>query len=1024
MKKLFYSLFVCTAILTVVPASGQQRVCGGIVVDKAGEPVIGAAVIQAGNGSNGAVTGIDGTFSITVPSGAELSVRCMGYSSITVKATEKMTIVLQDDENFLEEVVVVGYGVQKKSNLTGAISSISSEDIQNRSIVNLESALQGKTPGVNLISTSAQPGAVPTVRIRGISSNGTSDPLFVVDGLIVSDINGIDPNSIESMEVLKDAASAAIYGAQAGNGVLLITTKKGKKGNGFLSYDFQLAMNSLAIKPKLLSAEEQLNQNKEEDPTFTDSSILRLIDSGVWDGTSSTDWYPEAFESSPTYRHTVSMQGANDKGSFFLSLGNVNEDGIIKGHYDTFKRFTVSANADYQVKPWLKVGITADFANYNNTPVTDATPSHGSGPYNNFFASVMSAPAYAKPFYAPDELPTSMKNALADGYVLFTRENGDYYCAGEGSHPLVHAMSRDRKNFGNKLSGTLFANFTPIEGLVYTSRLGYNITDSNSYTYNKFFFANQSKFNSELNEVTRTNVTTTYYQWENFVNFDKTWGKHDFGVMAGISYSQNDMTYLLGNISKAIKDDPLFADLRYVAGDAIRDADGFNQINRKLSYFGRLNYSFAGKYLAEAVFRADAADTSVLPSTNRWGYFPSFSAGWIMSNEDFFKALGTPVSFLKLRASWGLNGSTSNLKNYSYSNSLATNPIAYSFTPGATGFEYTIGTMPTQLYNPSLKWETSEQIDLGLDLRMFRDRLTMGFDWFNKTTRDLIVANTNVPYEAGNKAAPVNAGNVLNRGVELEISWKDAIGDFFYSVSGNIATLHNEVTYLDPNVGEGRINGMKFASSGFATAFEKGFPIWYFRGYHVEGLDENGAPIFQDVKEDGIIDDADKIMTGKPLPDFTYGITLNLGYKDFDLTVFGSGSQGNDVLMAYSQSKISYRLKSMYDQRWTPQNPNAKYAKPAVENCEKYNLSDAMIFDGSFFRIKQIQLGYTLPKNICGKIALEKLRVYASLDNFFLFTSYPGMDPEASSDIINGIGLDYGCYPTTRKVVFGASITF
>lgn len=1020
-KKLI--LTVLSLILGLCAIQAQTSGIHGTVVDQEGAPVIGAGVFQTGNESNGTVTDLDGKFTLKVPSGASITVRSLGFSDQTVLAQETMEIALQPDTDFLDEVVVVGYGVQRKSNLTGAISTVSSKDIEGRTITNLSQALQGKTAGVNLVATSAQPGAVPTVRIRGIASNGTSDPLYVVDGLITDDISGIDPNSIEGMEVLKDAASAAIYGAQAGNGVILITTKRGDKGNSSIVYDYQLALSTLARKPEVLTSSDYFTQHAEKSVTFNDDNILQYIEQGVWDGKSSTDWFSEVFTTSPTQRHTVTMQGANDKGSLYVSLSSLDEDGIVKMKRDYYKRISAVVNADYQVKPWMKVGLTADFADYSCGPVEDAQSTHGAGFYLNIFGSAVTMPPFERPTYSPDQLPSIMQMALANGFQLFKDENGDYISAVSSPNPLATMMAREMKNYGDILSGTLYANFTPIKGLTITSRLGYKFSNVNTYVFNhKAFLCPMIQIVDT--GASRTSSTNNYYQWENFANYSKSFGKHNLSAMVGMSYSQNYLTYLGERITNTIEDSETFADISYASSESGKTLVGYSLTNRKLSYFGRLSYDYDGKYLAEVIFRADSADSSILPPTNRTGRFPSFSAGWVISNENFFKDLSLPISFLKLRGSWGRNGSTSNLGGYSYSNSIYIEAPGYSYSN--EGITYQQVAYPTQLYNPDLKWETSQQLDLGVDLRVFDNRLSASFDYFDKQTRDLIINKVNVPYEAGNVAAPVNAGNIANRGIEIDLGWKDTKGDFFYSISGNIATLSNKVTYLDPNVGDGRIYGSTLSNGIFATAFEKGYPVWYFRGYRVLGYDDIGAPIFENVDDsDDIINDNDRVMIGKPLPDLSYGITLTLGWKGLDFTVFGNGTRGNDVLNAYNVTSISYSLKPMFDQRWTEANPGkAKFAKPSPNNYDKYIISDDMIFDGSYFRIKQIQLGYTLPSNITRKFFVEKLRVYSSVDNAFLFTSYPGIDPEVATNTISGIGIDFGCYPTTRKVVFGVNVTF
>ena len=413
-----------------------------------------------------------------------------------------------------------------------------------------------------------------------------------------------------------------------------------------------------------------------------------------------------------------------------------------------------------------------------------------------------------------------------------------------------------------------------------------------------------------------------------------------FGVTGGINGSRSGDKVDLG-ITKL---DPNYAYFAFRTGTATRTVSGGEKRRyANLSYFGRASYDYAGKYFAQFTLRADAADLSILPLQKRWGYFPAVSVGWVLSNEKFMENLKS-ISHLKLRASWGQNGSTSNLSGYKYSNSLVTSAAGYSFSN--TAMKYVTSAKPSQLYNPDLKWETSEQLDLGMDLRAFNDRFSFGMDWYQKKTKDLIVSNIVIPYEAGNSSAPMNAGNVTNKGFEFEAGWKDKAGDFNYSVTANLATLKNEVTYLDPHVSGGRIEGATtMASNGSFSAFEVGYPVWYFRGYQVDHLDDKGNPVFRDNTGDGTIDASDKAMIGKPMPDFTYGITLTANYKNFDFLIFGNGSVGNDVFMSYSYNSISYMLKEMYDQRWTADGTTSrKFARPQNTNADKYGLSDAYIF--------------------------------------------------------------------------------
>ena len=1027
-KQTFIVSAIVLILLCALPfiSAAQNRISGKIV-DTDGAPVIGAAVIVKST-NDGTVTDIDGKWTINAKTDDVLSVSCVGYvpQDVNVGGRTTVDVILEVDATLLEDVVVVGYGVQKKSDITGAISSIKASDIANRSVTRVEQALQGKTAGVQMITTSGQPGSSPTIRVRGFSSNGSSDPLYVVDGLRVSDIGSIDPNTIASIEVLKDAASAAIYGAQAGNGVVLITTKTGSKGSSSITYDFQYSITDLTRIPETLNAEQTINLMKEQSPANTDDFIkLNYIDTKRWDGKSSTDWFDVAFNKGVQQRHSLSAQGANEKGSYFVSLNYLKENGIVKGDYDTFSRLTGTINADYQIKKWLKIGTTNTIERYERKSITDGGGQ--SNAYTILVSRVLTLTPLMADTYSPDALPDDMAVFLEEGKPLLKDENGNYYgcwLGGESVHPIVSAKANNNKAYGYNIQGTAFLDLTPVKGLVFTSKLGYRLSTSNSYLYQNRYYGSLGTSNLNANGVNRSTSSNIYYQWENFINFSRTFAKkHDLSVMAGMSYSDSNNTYIYAGVSNVMKDDPHFQDVSYAAGDATKSASGNQSYVRKLSYFGRLGYNYDNRYFIQGIFRADAADTAYLPKNNRWGYFPGVSLGWVMSNEDFFKK-NDIISYVKIRGSWGQNGSISNLGGYRYSSSISQSAKGY---PYDNTTDYVIAGAPNQVSNLDLKWETSEQIDLGLDLRMFRDRLSISADWFDKKTKDLIVTGTQLPMSVGNAAPPVNAGNVSNRGVELEIGWKDTVGDFYYSINGNLATLKNKVTYLDPTISDNRIyGGAQLGAIGSLTAFEVGYPVWYFYGYKVDHIDsETGEPVFAD--NDGIegITAADKTYIGKPMPDFTYGITLNLGYKNFDLIVFGSGAHGNNVFSALGYSSIAYNYKYVYDRRWTPENPdNAMYARPGNSGGNNYIVSDASVYDASYFKIKQMQLGYSLPENLLRKTFLSNLRVYVSLDDFFCFTKYPGLDPEVSATATSGMGVDYGNYPNTKKIVFGVSVTF
>ncbi|WP_418696852.1 SusC/RagA family TonB-linked outer membrane protein [Bacteroides sp.] len=1007
-------LLVCIPFML---AQGPLKVTGRII-DDLNEPMIGVSVFEKGT-SNGVITDIDGNYALSVKEGAIIVYSYIGYIIQEKKAVAGvMNITLKEDSKTLDEVVVVGYGVQKKSSVTGAISQVKAEDMENRTITNAPQALQGKTAGVQVVQTSAAPGSSPTVRVRGFSSNVSSDPLYVVDGVRLSDISGIDPNDIASMEVLKDAASAAIYGAEAGNGVVLITTKKGNAGQGKITYDFQYSSQSLARIPKMLSSEEYIDYMVEAG-TFTRDYLL-----DNWDGATNTTWTDVAFENSRMQKHNVAFTGGGDRGNYYLSLSYLDNDGIVKGNADTYNRLTATINSEYEIKPWLKVGTTNQIEKYNVRSVSS------NNEYGSLLTSILQLDPLTPDTYSPGNLPVHMQTALDSGKHLLQDEKGDYYAvsrffSGEQYHPMIMRDNSIGRNSGFNVNGSIYADFKPIKDLTFTSRLGYRLSGARSSTTSLPFYGNAVQSRDYVSQSGQSS-TTIYYQWENFANYMKRIGQHTITGMVGMSYQESTYDFVKGSLDAngedaLLKNDPLFYFLNFGASSATKGVGGEKTRSAKLSYFGRIGYDFAGKYMLQASLRADAADLSQLPSTNRWGYFPAVSVGWTVSEEKFFAPLKDQISSLKLRASWGQNGSLSALSGYSYSTDMASGGL-YAFVPGNV---YVIGASPSTMGNDELKWETSEQINVGIDARFLRDRLTFGMDYFDKKTKDLLVWGTTPSLVVGGATSPMNAGNVSNKGWEFELGWRDHIGDFNYSIRGNLATLKNKVTYIDPSIT--RISGTNFHTSTI-TYFEEGYPVYYFRGYKFTGVDpKTGDPTFADLDNSGDLSDGDLTCIGDAIPDFTYGITLTAAWKGFDLTVFGTGSQGNDIFNCINRPDFaaSNKLKDVfYDNRWTTANKNGSVPRAGATNMEKYQISDALVYDGSYFKIKQIQLGYTFPKSLMKKVFVSNLRIYGSLDDFFTFTSYPGFDPEAAANATSGMGIDKGSYPCSKKIVFGFNIEF
>ena len=1020
------TLMVLAALFSQVVAFAQTKTITGKVLDGAGQPVIGASVMLVGNTRVGTVTDLDGSFSLSVPTGSTLSVSCIGYStqSITVGSESVYNVVLQEDSEFLEETVVIGYGVQRKSDVTGAIASVRSDDLINRSTSDPTKALQGKASGVQVINTSAAPGAGSSIRVRGYSSNsGSIGPLLIVDGLQVGSISYLDPDMIESMEVLKDAASAAIYGAQAGNGVVLITTKSGNssKGNGRVFYNHQTTFTSLAKAAEVMNAAQFIDFK-------TAQGVLSqsMLDAAGYNGKTDTDWTDVTFGTSMTQRHTFGAQGSTDRSNFYLAINYVDDDGIVRGDKDTYKRLSMQLNADFKVNDWFTVGT--------NTSI-EKTATHSVSEHSEFGSVLMGTLVNdpLTPVYYPtyDDLPQDMKNHYDLGETLLGDENGFYAVSkiaeNDSGNPYIQ---RDKsRGWGDSMNirGTVYANVTPFKGLVYTSRFGYRIGSSHSRSFSFPYYAN-SMANNKQYSLSSSNSGNYHYQWENFANYSKTLGKNNLSAMVGMSYIESRSSNVSGTASG---EDPLqgYADnflyLSYTKADANKTISGSEGQSASLSYFGRIGWSYDNRYNLQANFRADAYDSSKLSKKARWGYFPSVSAGWTVTNEPFMSGVDKNIlSFLKLRASWGKNGNVNILSGYPYSTSISYNNSYYQFSMDDD--TATFGSRPTGLANPSLTWEESIQTDFGVDMRFFNNRLSVGIDYYKKFTDGLLVSVSPVA-EVGINSTTINAGSVENRGLELETSWKGNIGDFSYSLNGNVAYLHNEVTYLDPSVS--RITGATIQSSTATTAFEMGHPVWYMRGYIYDGVNSNdGSPIYRDMNGDGNINADDLTDIGCGIPDITYGLTFNAEYKNFDLTVFGTGVSGNEIFaVVYRVDRpLNNSLEYFHANAWSESNKSGTIPSAvSIRTDNKFWSSTGTVFNGAYFKIKQIQLGYTFPSNLMKKIKVNSLRAYVSLDDYFTFSDYPGFDPEtASSGSSSSLGIDKGSYPTSKKIVLGANISF
>ena len=1019
LTKLFYS-FAASVFLSVPTGFAQGTAAvSGTVSDTQGLPVIGAGVMLSSDSTVGTTTDLDGNYSISVPPDASLTFSCIGYKTVTVDIAgrAKVDVVMEEDSEFLEETVVIGYGVQRKSDVTGAIASVKDSDIANRSAISVAQALQGKAAGVQIVNPSGAPGATSSIQIRGYSSNSKTTPLMIVDGLKVSDINYLDPESIASIEVLKDAASAAIYGIEAGNGVILITTKSGSNSQGRVFYNFQNSIQSVAKMPDLMNAREWMDY-------MLLSGANQDMSEFDYDGVTDTYWPGLMFEKGYIRRHTVGASAGNDRGNLYVSLSYTDNNGIIAGDKDVFNRLTGQINAEYKINNWLTIGTNNSLSRTKSSSVSES-----SGANTSLLGAILTYDPITPWTYTDETLPDRVRLWLDQGHQLPTDANGNIYGTSifSGNSLIWHpAIMRDRTDSSSDsfyLMGTTYANFTPIKGLTITSRFGYSAGFRNTHTYNYELYINSvANQNMSINGRSQNSL---FYQWENFANYNTTIKKHSISAMVGMSFQKSMSDYVYGTANLLADDDPNFRYLEYTENSTSMGLGGVPSTSANMSYFGRIGYSYDDRYFFQANFRADAYDTSKLDASNRWGYFPSVSAGWTISNEQFMQDFKSTIgmSFMKLRASWGINGNVNAMGSYQYMDILRSS-MEYGYDFGDNVM--VAGVAPSGvLPNPDIKWETSHQIDLGVDMRFFNERLAFSLDWYNKNTHDLITSTT-APANTGSTRMYINAGKVNNHGTEIELSWKDNIGDFGYSVSGNLATVHNKVL---EGTSADRVQGERIWTSYYMTYFEQGYPLWYLRAFIIDGIDqETGAPIYRDTKPDGVINDDDRDYAGSGIPDFTYGLTLTMNYKNFDLIVYGAGSQGAELLYSLNRGDFAQQntLREFYYDAWqNPQSTGYKYPKP--DYSDTYLMaSTARIFDASFFKIKQIQLGYTIPERLLSKIKISSLRAYVSLDDWFTFTKYPGLDPETShaGTSAAGLGIDYGSYPIPRKLVFGVNVSF
>ena len=1016
-----------------------QTVKGTVISGTDNEPLIGASVMVQGT-KDGTVTDLDGNFTIAAKNGQTLEVSYLGFITQKVKVTGSViNVTLNEDKQSLDEVVVVGYGVQKKKLVTGATVQLKGDDIAKLNTTNPLSAMQGQTPGVNIVSTSGQPGAAMSVTIRGLGTVGNSQPLYLIDG-VGGDITTLNPADIESIDVLKDAASAAIYGAQAANGVVLVTTKSGKEGSSKITYDGYVGWQTLGRKFEMLNSnqymqimdEALLNSNNMSPIDWTSLSAIRDANGNVYN----TDWIDQAVDNGAlTTSHSLAFTGGSKTSTYSISGGYTGQDGLIGGSdVSYYKRYNFRANSEH--KMWNGLVTIGEHVGF----VYKDSRGMGTGNiYNNNLRSAFS---------------TSPLVPVYDA-------NGNYYSTvdsdwnkNDGNPYGTMMMNRFNQSKNTSVDANVYVQIEPIKNLKFKTVFGLNYGGSNYRSFTPIYkFTPQS--GNGITKVNQSNGNGTSLVWTNTLTYDFDIKDHHISALLGSETTKYDgeSTGSYGVNLTAGFDDWEHA---YVENTEKGHADrkvsgGPYDATRGQSFFARLGWSWKDRYMVNATMRADGS--SKFAKGHRWGYFPSVSAGWTLTEEDFMKSAASWLDFLKLRLSWGQVGNA-NINCYQYLAPVTTSKTNYNF--GATGGTdaWVMGAYTERLANEKVKWETSEQYNVGLDARFLRQRLSLTLDGYIKNTKDWLV-QAPIRATAGTGGPVINGGDVKNKGIEVGLSWNDNIGrDFTYSVGANFAYNHNEVGNIPTLDGiiHGKDNQIYQNAEEFYRA-ENGHAIGYFWGYKTAGLFQNqkeindwiaaGNGIYQadvkpgdvkyvDVNHDGVINASDKVDLGNGLPKYTFGFNFNLAWKGFDLSANFTGAAGFQIAQSYrdpSSSQANYSRRIL--KRWTGEGTSNEIPRVTYGDVGNWLFSDLYLQDGDYIRLQNLTMGYDFKKLISWK-GLSKMRLYFQVQNLFTLTKYDGMDPEIGS--FNGTdgnssdswvsGVDMGYYPHPRTFIVGLNLAF
>ena len=995
---------------------------GGTVVD-GDMPLPGVSVTVKGAYA-GTATDLDGKFALTAESGATVVFSYIGYlrKELTVANTvADLKVVLQPDVAGLEEAVVIGYGNQQRSKISGAVTTVDIKEATSIPVLRTEQALQGRAAGVQVTQNSGQPGSTQTIRIRGLGSINNSDPLFIVDGIPSGGIDYLNPSDIESISILKDAASTAIYGARGANGVVLITTKKGSRGSkATLTYDSYVGMQEPWKFMALLNAAEYATLMNESRAAAGLAALPGLTDpASLGQG---TNWQEAMFQRAPMSNHSVLYTKGTETSSMAMGASHFSQDGIIGGEKGRFERTTFRVNSEQQAGDRIKVGQNVTFTNINRSALA----------VNNEFA-------------------TPVVRALnMDPVTPVTRPDGQYAYTDYIDSDIVNPINQIEQTYDNwttnRFVGNVFGEMDLTPNLTFRSSVNVDLAlgSQNIFlpAYDLALFPGDpnrpaTEFR-EVNSLIRAENKWSTWQWENTLTYSKEFKNDDkLQVIAGYSALESRSTSITASRDSLATNDPTYAFLSNslnVEPQIPRASDGISE-TAWIGQFVRATYDLGKEWSLMGTLRYDGSSRFGL--NNRFGLFPSFSAAWNLTERPWFDEKDW-IDFFKVRGSWGRNGNAE-IGDYAY-NPVIVNGLNYTLGQEQTQI---IGSGPVAIANPDLKWETGEQINFGVDADFLDGRWNLIFDIYEKNTIDMLAYVPN-PGTAGLDPGPSNVASASNRGAELAVGYQGGEGDFAYNLNGNISAYRNEVTDLGAPVdslNQPIYTGNVFGSGDFVAITDIGLPIATFWGFETAGIyqtDEEamadtsqvnavaGDVIFVDQNGDGVINNEDKVVIGNPHPDFTYGFTAGAKYRNFDVTLFLQGSHGNDIYKGMFRYDLNTtNLPTSALDRWTGEGSTNEAPRVTHADLNQNNrVSDRFIEDGSYLRVKSLMVGYTLPSEILDRVGISKFRIYASANNLFTLTKYTGLDPEIGTRGTLEIGIDRGFYPSPRIYNLGINVTF